>query len=210
MGQYQLNWFAAPVMVNLNATGQQAVYRRKSTGGAYLTTGFTPSNPLLKTTEQVTSGVLADNILWQFKVQALCTVGGPTDNDNGPIEGMKFACLTPSLSWDKFDATITLNVGANDVESAIFTLHLASDDSVIDISSLVARVGSAITYQATGLTDDTEYYWTYVMKNTVNGVLIASSDADQLGTSCVSIDFMTDPDVCLPITDVTVEAEETA
>ncbi len=210
MAQFVLNWFAAPVMVNPNATGQRALYRQKSVGGSFISTGFTPANDLPKTTEQTTSPVLGNNIIWEFKVQALCTVGGPTDNDNGLVEDLEFQCLVPTLTWDQFDATIQLNVAGTDISKAIFTLHLASDDSVVDNSGSVNRIGTIIQYQATGIDADTEYYWRWTMQATVNGVEITSSSVSQLGTFCQSVDFTTNPDVCLPITDITAEAEETA
>ena len=68
MAQFTLNWFAAPVMVNPNATGQRALYIQKSIGGSFLTTGFIPSNDLPKPQESVTSPVLSNNIIWEFKI----------------------------------------------------------------------------------------------------------------------------------------------
>ena len=102
MAQFTLNWFAAPVMVNPNSIGQRALYRQKSVGGAFISTGFTPANDLTIVQETVTSPDLATNKIWEFKVQAICTVGGPTDNNNGIIEALKFACLVPNI------ATVTI------------------------------------------------------------------------------------------------------
>lgn len=210
MAQFNLNWFAAPVMVNPNATGQRASYRQKSVGGVFITTGFTPANPLAKTTEQVLSPNLGTNIVWEFQVEALCTEGGPTANDNGIQEVIRFSCITPSLSWDTEDATIQLNVSGTDITKAQFTLFKDSDDTIASGPVTINRAGTIIQYQALGLTPNTTYYWTVVLFATVNGVEISSMAVSQLGAACQSVDFTTDLDVCLPVTAITSIAQETA
>lgn len=208
--QYILKWFAAPVMVNPNATGQQASWKAR-TSGTWSTAGFTPANPLLKTTEQVQTLTLYENIVWQFKVEALCTEGGPTINDNGIQEAIEFICMVPNLTFDKFDATINFNMVAfPDISTMIVTLKLAADDSTVVGPITVPRAGNTFEYQATGLDAETEYYWEWTWQATVNGVVVSSGHADYLGAPCESIVFETLPDVCLPVDGVTAEAEETA
>lgn len=209
MAQFVLNWFAAPVMVNPNSVSQRALYRQKSVGGSFISTGFTPTNDLPTTTQSTTSPNLGTNIIWEFKVQAICTEGGPTDNNNGIVEGLKFECLTPNIATTTITtATIVLNISGLDITKASFTLHLTSDDSVVYGPVVVNPSGSAITTTATGLTPDTEYYWEYTLYSTVNGVEIQSTSVEQLGVACFSDDFSTPEDVCLPCTALTAEAEE--
>lgn len=209
MAQFTLNWFAAPVMVNPNSISQRAVYRQKSVGGAFISTGFTPTNDLPTTTQSTTSPNLGTNRIWEFKVQAICTTGGPTDNNNGIVEGLKFECLTPNIATTTITtATIVLNITGLDITKARFILHKDSDDSIVYGPVIVNPSGSAITTTATGLTPDTVYYWEFILYSTVEGVEIQSSDPGQLGVSCLSANFSTPEDVCLPITALTAEAEE--
>jgi hypothetical protein len=207
---FNLNWFNAAVLVNPNSVSQRVSYRQKSVGGVFSTTGFTPANDLPKTASSATSPVLAENKIWQFRVQCICTVGGPTSNDNGDIEGFKFICITPTLSQTTTTATITLNVLGLDITKARFTLHLESDDSVVSGPTVVNVAANSITYTATGLTPGTTYYWETELYTTLNGVEIISSDADQLNTSCMSIDFLTTEDICVPCTAITATAIEVA
>lgn len=208
MAQFNLNWFNTAVIINPNATGQRAAHRLKSLGGTFSSSGYTPANDLPKTASSVQSPVLDNNKVWEFKVDALCTIGGPTTNDNGLFEGLGFACLIPSLSNTTDTATIVLNVPGLDINQATFILHLASDDSIVSGPTTVARVGTAISHTVTGISPDTEYYWEFIQYAIVNGTEVASNDTEQLNVSCFSDNIQTDEDVCAPITAITVIAEE--
>lgn len=208
MAQFVLNWFAAPVMVNPNAIGQRALYRQKSVGGSFISTGFTPANDLNIVAQTTTSPNLDANKIWEFKVQAICTTGGPTDNSNGLVEALKFACLLPTLSSTSFTATIQLNVAGLDITKATFTLHKVSDNSIVYGPVDVNPSGTVIQTTATGIDDDTAYYWTYVLYSVVNGVQVASTASTQLNQECQSAQFTTPPDVCLPCTATTAVAQE--
>lgn len=192
MAQFTLNWFAAPVMVNPNATGQRAVYRQKSIGGAFLSTGFTPANDLPKTQQSVTSPVLANNIIWEFKVQALCTDGGPTDNDNGIIEALKFFCIVPTVVFGAEDSTISINKTGLDITKARFVCKLQSNNAIVFGPVTSVPVGNGISATATGLDPNEDYYWEYELYSTVNGVEIISSASGQLNASCGPYNFTTD------------------
>lgn len=208
MPQFNLTWFNTAVIINPNATGQRALYRQKSVGGSFISTGFTPANDLPKFASASTSPVLAANTIWEFRVQAICTEGGPTNNDNGIIEAIKFACLTPTLAKTTTTATITLNITGLDITKARFVLHKDSDNSVVSGPTIVNPSGSAISLNVTGLTPDTVYYWMVELYSTVNGVEVISSAVSQLGAPCQSADFETDEDVCQPITALTVTSIE--
>lgn len=201
MAQFNLTWFNTAVIINPNSNGQRVSHRKKSVGGAYSTAGYTPANDLPKTASASQSPILADNIVWEFKVECLCDEGGPTPNDNGNIEGLKFACLEPVISnLDTDSVTIALNVFNTDITSATFVLHLTSDNSVVQGPTTIARVGNSITWNVTGLLPNTGYYVETILYAIVNGAQIASNDADQLNASCISDDFTTLADVCAPIT----------
>jgi len=208
MAQFNLTWFNTAVVINPNSTGQRVSHRQKSVGGVFTTTGYTPANDLPKTASASQSPILANNIVWEFKVEALCEEGGPTINDNGLQEGLKFACLVPSLSQTTDTATIVLNVAGLDIHQATFILHLDADDSVVSGPTTVARVGNSISHTATGLDPDTEYYWEFIEYAIVDGSEIASNNANQLNASCESVTFETDEDVCVACTDIDSSAEE--
>lgn len=201
MAQFTLNWYNTAVIINPNAIGQRVSHRQKSLGGIYSSVGYSPANDLPKTANTSVSPVLADNKVWEFKVECICTVGGPTPNDNGNIEGLKFACLEPVVSnIDTDSATIALNVLNTDVTSATFILHKSADDVVVAGPTTIARVGNSITWNVTGLDAETEYYVETILYAIVNGAQIASNDANQLNASCISEDFVTPADVCAPVT----------
>jgi hypothetical protein len=203
MAQFNLTWFNTAVIINPNATGQRVSHRGKTAGGAFSTAGYTPANDLPKTASASQSPVLANNVVWEFKVECLCEEGGPTLNDNGLQEGLKFACLEPVISnIDEDSATVALNVLNTDITSATFILHLTADDSVIAGPTTVARVGNSITWNVTGLASGTEYYVETILYAIVNGSQIQSNDANQLNASCISDDFQTALGVCAPVTDL--------
>ena len=204
MAQFNLVWFNTAVIINPNSSGQKVSHRQKSIGGAYFSTGYTPVNNLPKTASTIQSPVLANNIVWEFKVECLCTEGGPTINDNGNQEGLKFSCLTPSLSYTTNSATIVLNVTGLDITSATFTLKKVSDNSVVSGPTTVARVGAGISHTVMGLNPGTGYYWEYIMYAIVNGSQIQSNDANQINASCFSVNFTTNEDVCPPVTNANI------
>lgn len=208
MAQFNLSWFNTAVITNSNATGQRVSHRQKSVGGAYITAGYTPANDLPTTASNIQSPVLANNVIWEFKVECLCQVGGPIPNNNGNREGLKFACITPSLSWSTNTGTIVLNVAGLDITSATFILRRLDNDVIQYGPTNIARVGNSISTTATGLDPDESYYWEIIMYATVNGVQIASNDVNQLNDSCFSGEFKTDEDVCGPITDMDASVVE--
>lgn len=208
MAQFTLNWFSVLVMINPNAISQRALYRQKSVGGAFISTGFTPANDLPKTAQTTTSPSLADNVIWEFKVQSICTEGGPTDNDNGIREHLHFACIPPILTFTDTTATIVLNVTTTDITKAAFTLRQVSDDSVVYGPTISVRAGNSITGNATGLTPGTEYYWEIVLYTTINGVEIYSTLPSNIDGPCGSETFETDGAVCAPVTSVDVDSVE--
>lgn len=207
--QFTLLWNNSSVLANPNATAQTALYRQKSVGGAFISTGFTPSNPLAKSVNTVDSpNTLLDNVVYEFKVQAVCTLNGPSDNDNGVREIIGFACITPTLSQEETEATISLDVSGTDIVKARFTLRRSSDNTQV-AQSVVNAVGSTISLTETGLTAGTNYYWQVELYATINGVEVISSSSDYLGSPCSPYAFATDAlAVCDPVTSLTVDSIE--
>jgi len=209
MAQFNINWFNTAIILNPSSEEVRVLHRQKSVGGDYSYIGYTPANDLPKTASTSQSPILANNIVWEFRVETQCGEGLTTPNDNGNQEGLKFACLTPSISETETTATIVLNVTGLDITSGTFTLRKVSDDSVVSGPTTVARVGIAITHTATGLIAATGYYWDYVVYAIVNGSQIQSNSINQLNSSCFSIDFTTDLLLCAPCTAITISVIET-
>ena len=91
MAQFTLNWDNTALLLEPNVIGQRAYYRRKDVGGTYISAGFSPVNDLPTSAVTTVSPALLDNVVYQFKVETLCTVNGPTVNSNGVIDQIDFA-----------------------------------------------------------------------------------------------------------------------
>lgn len=184
MAQFTLNWDNTAALANANAIAQRASYRRRSTMGAFITSGFTPNNDLPKSAVTTQSPVLVDNVVYQFKVETLCTVNGPTINDNGIQEQMKFACITPEIVESDTTSAISIDVTNTDITKARFRLKKTSDNSTIFGPSIVNTVANTVSITATGLTASTAYYWQVEFYATVNGVEVISSAVGYLNSVC--------------------------
>lgn len=174
MGQFRLTWDNSAVLSNPNATGQRTNYRKKSTGGAFITTGFTPANDLPKTATTADSPVLLDNTIYEFKVQSLCSVSGPTDNDNGIQEELHFVAINPTLTKTQTTATASISVTELDITKARMTLKKTSDNSVAGTQSPVPSAG-VISATISGLTANTAYYFQIELYTNLNNVETISS-----------------------------------
>lgn len=210
MAQITLDWDNSNILDNPNIISQRASYRPRTAGGPFITVGFIPSNDMDKTVITAdTPNTLSDNIVYEVKVEAICTVNGPTINDNGVQEFISFACLTPVLTKTSTTANITLNVSGLDITKARFTLRRASDNLIMTGPTVVARVGTTISLDKTGLVGSTGYYWQVELYATINSTEVISSSSTYLGTICSPYPFTTDaPPVCDPITAVTVTSIE--
>ncbi len=190
--QFQLNWDNTAALANANAIGQRAIYRQKAVGGSFISTGFTPANDLPTSANTTNSPVLFTNKIYEFKVQVICTAGGPTDNENGIQEALKFECLDMSNMNSLSGVgtvTITVDCSGTDITKGRFKLIKNLDDSVIDGPDIIDRVGTTLTYTASGLIDEFTYHFELELYATVNGVEIISSDAGQLNANCIGPDY---------------------
>lgn len=210
MAQFTLNWDNTDVLASANVISQRAGYRTKNAGGVFTTTGFTPANDMAKsvTTADTPSG-LTDNLIYQLKIQSICTAGGPTDNDNGIKDMITFACIDPTLATDVNIAGITLNLAGTNITKVRFTLKRSLDNVVMYGPTIVNVVANTATATATGLVAETDYYWEIELYTTLNNIEVKSSDVAFLGVACGPYSITTDEEpVCDPVTAVTVTSIE--
>lgn len=211
MSQFTLVWDNSSVLVNTNAISQRVSYRQRLLAGAYITTGFSLTNDLAKTVNTVDSpSGLLNNVVYQFKVQTICTLNSPTENDNGVQEGINFACITPVTTNDHNSASAVLTVTNTDITKARFTLKKASDNTIVSGPTVVVRSGNTISLPiVTGLQSSTAYYWQIELYATVNAVDLISSHISQIGSVCSPYPFTTGASLtCDNITSVNVHAIE--
>jgi hypothetical protein len=185
--EFTINWDNADLLGNTNNTGQKAFYRRKSTGGAFI-----GSNILPKTLNTVSSPILLPNVIYEFKVEAICTEGGSLINGNGVVEALGFICLEPEIEFTHNTSDVAVDITETDISKIVFTLKKSSNNTVVGtpITSLKG-VGSQITATIAGLTPSTSYYWETVMYATVGG-------QEKVSTVCGPYNFVTD-DYIAPI-----------
>ena len=161
MATFNITWSNAAYVSNTNVTGQRIDYRQKSLNGAYITTGFTPPNDLAKTVTSASVTGLLTNTVYQFRVAALCTAGGPTFNSDGVREAIRFACVNPTPSTTDTTITVTLTGLPVDITRVIFNIGPGP------ISVLTS--GGSASYTFTGLTSSTSYTITTEFAAIVNG-----------------------------------------
>jgi len=210
MAQFSLSWDNSAVLTNTNSISQRCSYKLR-TSGTWLTTGFTPANDMAKTviTANSPSG-LSNNVVYQFKVENICTSGGPTINDNGIQEDINFSCISPTLTETSTTGTLVIDTTDTDIIAARITLKLALDNSIIMAPTIINAVSNTITANATGLTVSTNYYWQIELYAIVNNVTVISSDPSQMGSICSPYPFTTGtPPVCNPITAGTISSIQT-
>jgi hypothetical protein len=202
MAQFTLSWNNADVVASSNVINSRALYRYKTVGGVFVNTGFTPSNDLSKTVITVDSPVLDDNKIVEFKVQSICTVNGPTDNDNGIKELIGFLCIVPTITKTETTGTIVISTVGLDITKVKFTLRKASDDTIVGTPTTVNVVASSASDTKTGLVGATNYYWQTELYATVSNVEVKSQ-------ICSPYPFTTDtPPVCDPLTNFTITSIE--
>lgn len=217
MSQFTLQWDNSSVLNNNNAIGQRASYRSRTVGGDYIATGFSPNNDLAKSAITTDTPVLLDNVVYQFKVETLCTVNGPTINDNDIQEAISFNCISPNITVTTTHAEFNLDVTGTDIIKIRVVTRRASDSVIID-TSISTRISNNVYYQvydplkvSTLLTPGTNYYFQIELYALVNNVEVKSSSVQFLGETCSPYPFTTlTPPVCDPLTSITVTSIQTA
>lgn len=182
MSTFTLNWNNSLVLANVNAINQRAYYRIKTVGGSFLTTGFTPSNDMSTAVVSATLTGTANKI-YEFKIAAVCTSGGPTYNDNGIVEQIVFQCITPtSLVATQTTATIVVNFSSTDITKAKWSIRKQGDNSLVQ--AVITTVSGSTSHIFTGLTSNTAYYVTVEYYTTINGSEVISSSSSYLNSIC--------------------------
>lgn len=189
-----IKWTNTAVLASPTATAQRASKRIKALGGSYDMLGFIPANDMAKSVSQATADIIPNRI-YEFIVEAICGTGGPTPNNNGPVEGIVFQCIAPSFEVTHNHAAVILNLVNTDIHKMKVTLHKQSDDSVVGV--LIAnRIGDVVTANFAGLTPTTGYWVEIELYAIINGVEVISSATNYLnaicGTNAAPYQFTTD------------------
>lgn len=171
------------LVVTANTIGYRASKRIKTVGGAWITTGFSPINDLAPNVFETQATVTANKV-YELKVEAICTTGGPTINNNGVQENIKFECITPDLTSDSENVSVSINLAGTDITKARLTLRRQSDNFIVGGPTIVNNVADAIAHTFTGLTPGISYYLTVEFYATVNAIEVISSSIDYLGGVC--------------------------
>lgn len=196
MATFNLAWNNAGIVSNTNVTAQRAHYRQKSVGGVYITTGFIPANDLPTSATATSIAGLLDNIVYEFRIAAICTAGGPTYNDNGIQEKIHFACVTPTAS-NSTDTSISINVASlpNDITKVVFRLYDSTGTSLLQGPISINHTASTtVTNIFTGLTASTSYVVKVELVALVQSVEVVSTFSNcQVGFSTAAPSTCTAP-----------------
>src|ERR1044072_122879 len=192
MASFTLNW--TPIITG-NVSAQRAYYRRRSTGGTYLTTGFTPSNDLNTAATSTTKAGLLDNVVYQFLLANICEEGGPTFSDSSATEMIVFSCAGDTDIETTFNsATINYTNLPQDINFIKVTVNS------MQVTLAVTNGEASITFP--GLTPDTEYTVDTVFGAIVNGVQVYDTSI-----TCTE-DFETSPAPCEEPTELLVSGQQ--
>ena len=177
-------WDNTAVSASSNVISQRLSWREKTVGGGFNTTSVTPSNDMSKTINAANFTAATVNKVYEFKVEAICTEGGPTANLNGVIENIVFDCVIPEITVPSSTSlAFHIAIPSTDITKARVRLKLQSDNSLIDTQT-ITKVSNAIDYTFTGLTPATGYYFEVEFYAIVNTVEVISSSIDYIGASC--------------------------
>lgn len=192
MAILQINWNAENTDGNPSVTGLRISKRVKAVGGAWDTSGFDTPNDMANSLA-TNQAVVTANRVYEFKVESLCSAGGPVQNLNGVQEGIAFECITPGKEFTHNSLQVTIPTLLTDITKARIVVHLTSDDSIVS-SGIYNSNGVQIQANITSLVQNTEYYFTVELYAMVNGFEVISSDAAFLNAVCggtVDYEFQT-------------------
>lgn len=184
MGVLYLRWDNTAALANPNVIAQRASKRIKTVGGAYSTLGFTPTNDLVMIAVPEMSVTVVDNKVYEFKVESICSSGGPTANSNGIQEGIAFVCIPPDISEDIDTVTVNVDLAGTDITKVRYTLRRQDNNVIIGGPTIVNKVADAALHIFDPVDDNTAYYLTVEMYAVVGGVEVISSNINYLGDVC--------------------------
>lgn len=192
MASFTLEW--TPI-ISSNVSSQRAYYRRKSTGGTFLTTGFIPSNDLSTSDSTTVKGSLLDNVVYQFLVANICEEGGPTFDSSSATEMIVFSCAGGiDIETEMDSVTINYSNLPEDINFIKVTVNS------MQVTLAVTDGEASITFP--GLTPNTEYTVETVFGAILNGVQIYDTDI-----TC-SEEFTTDAAPCDEPTNLIVSGQQ--
>lgn len=178
MATIDLSWDNTAVNASGNTTGQRASKRVKAIGGAWDTAGFAPTNDMAKTVNSAVATILPNRV-YEFKVEAICTAGGPTINDNGIQEGITFQCIggaegSPGDNpGELLFSVVDFDVNAPDINFVKFALYDNTNTTLLQTTAALPNA-STISHLFTGLDPDAAYVVRVIYGALVNGVQVWS------------------------------------
>ena len=160
MANFTLNWLNPNV--SSNVINQRADYRQRTVGGAYLITGFSPTNDLAPAARSTTINNLLWNVAYQFQQANICTVGGPTYNTAGMVEFIKYQCT--AITAVPTDSTVLVTVSGlpDDINSVILTNN--------GVNQTVVPISGTASFNFGNLTASTAYTATAQYGSIINGI----------------------------------------
>lgn len=172
---------------SLPATANTAAYRAskriKAVGGVWITSGFSPANDLAPNIFATDATVNANRV-YEFKVETICFTGGPTINNNGIQENIKFECINPDITADEANVSVHIDLAGTDITKARLALRRQDNNIIVSGPTIVNNVADAIDHTFTGLIGNTAYYVTVELYATVDGGDVISSNVNYLGSVC--------------------------
>ena len=170
MANFTLTWTPN---INPGVSNQQAEYRQKSVGGAFLSTGFSPANPLSTSANTASITGLLDNTIYEFRISNFC-IEGRTYHSN--VEAIKFTCPILSEVHGSSYIVATASGLSPDIYKVRFTLY-ASDGTTILQGPIAVSTFSSGSCDNTfsGLTSETSYIIKIELTAIVNGEEVISA-----------------------------------
>lgn len=195
---FTFDWDNTALATDSNVIGQRISFRPKDTLGAWHTAGFTPSNDINKTIHHAINPLIADNLIYQFKLETICGVGGPVISNNDIQEQITFQCVEPSYTYLiqgvpgflETDITISLH-NLDDVNSVDLLIRKVSDDSLFRGPYTMAVINGSLEQDiSTNIDQSTYYYIQTRYRAFVQGVQVYSDSSNYLGAWCSSQSFI--------------------
>lgn len=195
MANFSIDWDNSQVNASSNALNQRVSKRispDSNNPGAtptFSTAGFTPTNDMNKSVSHATTTGLA-NVLYEFKVEAICTTGGPTINNNGVRQEIVFECIPVTLIVNTSAPDSSLKASINTIGLDITKVRYILKDGITNaiISSQIINTNQIglTTATFTGLTANHPYYASAEFYSIVNGVEVISTGTGYAIGACFS------------------------
>lgn len=173
MAALTLTWDNTNILANPNVVAVRALWRLKIIGGTFYTTGFSPANDLSPLLNTVDFTGFTVNKLYEFKVQSICSAGGPTDNTNGIEQGIVFGCILPVLESTNHSVTVDIDVTGTEIAGADITLKKQSDNSEIETTGAIDAVANHVNFVFdSGVVANTGYYVEIMLYTLINDMKV--------------------------------------